>query len=51
MTKRESIGRVISRSSLGSPEARKLRARTSVSQRALILRKASTRTRGNRRVR
>ena len=44
MTKRnEAVGRLIARSSLGSPAARKLRARTSTAQRGQILRKAASR--------
>lgn len=44
MTKRnEAVCRMIARSSLGSPAARKLRARTSTTQRSQILRKAATR--------
>ena len=43
MTKREPITKIIDRSSLGSPAARKLRARTTVHQRSQILRKASVR--------
>lgn len=44
MTKRnEAVGRMIARSSLGSPAVRKLRARTSTAQRSQILRKAATR--------
>ncbi len=44
MTKRhEAVGRLIARSSLGSPAARKLRARTSAAQRSQILRKAASR--------
>jgi hypothetical protein len=44
MTQRnETVGRLISRSSLGSPAARKLRARTSTAQRSQILRKAASR--------
>lgn len=44
MTKRqEPVGRLIARSSLGSPAARKLRARTSMSQRSQILFKAAAR--------
>lgn len=44
MTKRhEPVGRLIARSSLGSPAARKLRARTSAPQRSQILGKAAAR--------
>jgi len=44
MTKRnETVGKLIARSSLGSPVARKLRARTTTSQRSQILRKAASR--------
>jgi hypothetical protein len=44
MTKKnEAVGKLIARSSLGSPAARKLRARTSTSQRSQILRKAASR--------
>ena len=45
MTKRrEPITTIIDRSSLGSPAARKLRARTTSKQRSQIVRKASART-------
>ncbi len=44
MTKRnEAVGRLIARLSLGSPAARKLRARTSTARRSQILRKAASR--------
>jgi hypothetical protein len=44
MNKRqEAVGRLIARSSLGSPAARKLRAKTSTSQRSQILSKAAAR--------
>lgn len=44
MTKKyEAVGKLIARSSLGSPAARKLRARTTTSQRSQILRKAASR--------
>jgi hypothetical protein len=44
MTKRQpSATKLIARSSLGSPAVKKLRARTSASQRSQILRKAVTR--------
>lgn len=44
MTRREAIITTIDRSSLGAPAVKKLRARTSVQQRAQVLRKASVRS-------
>lgn len=41
--KQESVAKLIGRSSLGSPAVRKLRSRTSTSQRSQILHKAATR--------
>jgi hypothetical protein len=48
---REPIRQMIARSSLGTPVARKLRARTPVSVRTQILHRASTNSAGNRRSR